>query len=721
MALPTYQAVGTAVNGVGNITVAWPTHAVDDIALLFVESRGEQAAALGTANGFVEVTNSPQNTGATTAGTRLTVFWCRATSASMASPIVTDPGNHAYGVILTFRGVHATGDPWNVTAGDVKASASTTTTSPSVTTTIDDCLIVMGITKQIDSTAAFASSPTNGALSSLTERFDAGTTSGDGGGIAVIVGGKATAGATGTTAHTVTSSVSAMLTIALKPVNSSPTVALNTPNDVATGVSTTPDLLFTGTDVDSDEIEYNVQVDTDNTFATVATYYFDGHISITDPNTGWNDDANGFDGSTATSATSIGNTATKNLIGKGTNAPSSDKQITQVRARAYVQKGGPGPNTSTKIYTESQAELLGNVQYTSGTPGYSSYIILSTPSGGWTWDKIKKLESYMIDGNTGDRLYVAEVEVTSSSLLDKLSATPDDTFTGTGDPHPWPSGNQVTYTVQDDIVGSNVTSGSDVDGTATATTASVSPGSNNLLLLSIANTDNTTAAPTGIAGLGLTWVIIADRQYNTAGTLRRISTWRALGAVTPGTIVITFSGGTNDIYWSLDQFSGVVTSGTNGSGAIVQEVDREETPAAVTASVTLAAFSHANNATYGAFGSSGSDGATVGSGFTLGATVGTNANNVSLLTEWKATNDTVVDYSQTNSHKMGAVGIELKAAILTNNTTYYWRVRAIDPLGSNTYGAWSSTRSFTTASGAGGVIPNKIYKYLQAINRSNTY
>jgi hypothetical protein len=32
---------------------------------------------------------------------------------------------------------------------------------------------------------------------------------------------------------------------------------------------------------------------------------------------------------------------------------------------------------------------------------------------------------------------------------------------------------------------------------------------------------------------------------------------------------------------------------------------------------------------------------------------------------------------------------------LTPSTTYYWRVRAIDPTGSNSYGAWSSTRSFT--------------------------
>jgi hypothetical protein len=56
--------------------------------------------------------------------------------------------------------------------------------------------------------------------------------------------------------------------------------------------------------------------------------------------------------------------------------------------------------------------------------------------------------------------------------------------------------------------------------------------------------------------------------------------------------------------------------------------------------------------------------------------------------------------------------------ILTANTTYYWRVRGLDPSGTNTYGAWSATRSFTTASGS---IPNKIYNINQAINRSGTY
>jgi hypothetical protein len=44
---------------------------------------------------------------------------------------------------------------------------------------------------------------------------------------------------------------------------------------------------------------------------------------------------------------------------------------------------------------------------------------------------------------------------------------------------------------------------------------------------------------------------------------------------------------------------------------------------------------------------------------------------------------------------------------LTPGVTYYWRVRAIDPSGSNTWGAWSDIYSFTTAA-ASTFIPRMI-------------
>lgn len=45
---------------------------------------------------------------------------------------------------------------------------------------------------------------------------------------------------------------------------------------------------------------------------------------------------------------------------------------------------------------------------------------------------------------------------------------------------------------------------------------------------------------------------------------------------------------------------------------------------------------------------------------------------------------------------------------LSNSTLYYWRVRGIDPSGSNTYGAWATTRSFTTAAAGGTAVKDII-------------
>lgn len=219
MAAPAYQAIGTVVTGTGDITVAWPTHAADDIALLLVQTSNE-AAVLGTPAGFVEIPDSPQGTGtaATAGSTRLTVFWCRATSSSMTSPVVTDPGNHAFGVILTVRGCITTGDPWDVTAGDT-GTASATITIPGDTTTVAECLIVAMVAHPGDvSSSALFSNWANASLVSITERLDFGFTDGTGGGFGAATGEKSTAGTVDATTATIISSVvQARIMIALKP------------------------------------------------------------------------------------------------------------------------------------------------------------------------------------------------------------------------------------------------------------------------------------------------------------------------------------------------------------------------------------------------------------------------------------------------------------------------------------------------------------------------
>jgi hypothetical protein len=215
---PAFVAAGTGVESITTISPAWPSHVTDDIGLLFVESTGGQPATLSTAAGFVAVTNSPQATGATTSGTQISVFWCRATSGAMSAPTVADPGDHVYGVILTFRGCPTTGNPWNITAGSVTATAGTTTTFPTVTTTVANCLIVLAAARDTDSALAAWSAPVNAALGDLQERFDLGTALGNGGGLGIYTGVKSVAGATGTTTATVSSSINAQMTIALAPI-----------------------------------------------------------------------------------------------------------------------------------------------------------------------------------------------------------------------------------------------------------------------------------------------------------------------------------------------------------------------------------------------------------------------------------------------------------------------------------------------------------------------
>ncbi len=234
---PRFQAAGAAVQGTGAVSPAWPVHAINDIALLFVESAGGQAAALSTPAGFAAVLNSPQATGAAAAGTRITVFWARATSVAMTAPTVGDPGDHVYAQILTYRGVVNAGNPWDVTGGGVKTPASTSVTVTGVTTTVADTLIVQAVARDNDNAAAAFSAQTNVNLTGIAERADAGTTQGNGGGFAVWDGYKATASATGNTTATVTSSINAFLTIALRPQTSSVPVFGTAGTAVVTGLN----------------------------------------------------------------------------------------------------------------------------------------------------------------------------------------------------------------------------------------------------------------------------------------------------------------------------------------------------------------------------------------------------------------------------------------------------------------------------------------------------
>jgi len=222
-AVPTFVAAGAVTSGTSTITPARPAGIVaGDILLLFVET-ANQACSITNQNGgtWAAVASSPQGTGTAggTSATRLTVFWSRY-NGTQGAPTVSDSGNHTAGRMIAIRNAAASGDPWNVTAGGVEATSDTSGSIPGATTTVNNTLIVAAIATSLpdaSNTTTF-SSWANANLTSVTERIDNARNSGNGGGIGVVTGLKATAGAYGNTTVTCASSaVKGMISIAIKP------------------------------------------------------------------------------------------------------------------------------------------------------------------------------------------------------------------------------------------------------------------------------------------------------------------------------------------------------------------------------------------------------------------------------------------------------------------------------------------------------------------------
>jgi hypothetical protein len=214
----------------------------------------------------------------------------------------------------------------------------------------------------------------------------------------------------------------------------------------------------------------------------------------------------------------------------------------------------------------------------------------------------------------------------------------------------------------------NLTANSDVIAGTSATTASISPSANKLILASVSSRRNDSVDPLApsLSGNGLTWVQVNSIVYDTSSTSRRtVTTFRALGSSpSAGTVTIDFGANSQDeICWSIDEVTNADTSGTNGSGAIVQSVtNKDETGTATSLTMTLAAFSNTLNATYGVLsnGNGTSETANAGGGFSMLGTAQASTDNLSTYTEFKSTNDTGVDFTWTTGIVAGGIAIEIK-------------------------------------------------------------
>lgn len=217
MTLPTYIDFGGLLASTAGGTVSWPLHQTDDFGILVVQTAANTVAAPA---GWTEISASPRGAGgADLAGsTGVAVFWKRAASAAEPDVTIPDTGNRQEARIYTFRGVDTGAAPIEAAAGGAVALADTAVSMTGGTTTVADCLAVAVLTNATDTSASQTSGWANSNLGSVTVRNDKNTITGVGGGMTIVTGTKATAGAVGTwTATLATASAQAFVTFALRP------------------------------------------------------------------------------------------------------------------------------------------------------------------------------------------------------------------------------------------------------------------------------------------------------------------------------------------------------------------------------------------------------------------------------------------------------------------------------------------------------------------------
>ena len=222
----------------------------------------------------------------------------------------------------------------------------------------------------------------------------------------------------------------------------------------------------------------------------------------------------------------------------------------------------------------------------------------------------------------------------------------------------------VVAPVQAAITHTLLTSGNDVNNVKVYTTASISPVPNALVTIAVETHQATSAAPIPtISGGGMaSWDVVGTVTFDTLGLPRkRITIFRAMSAAPgSGPITITSSATLSNCQWIVSQWSGVETSGTNGSGAIVQ-TGANAADAVTTLATPLAPFSNAANVAYGVFGiNSNVVAITPATGFTeIDEQPSTESTAADLFAEWAVNRPTV---SATWPGKnAGGLAVEIKA------------------------------------------------------------
>lgn len=520
-----------------------------------------------------------------------------------------------------------------------------------------------------------------------------------------------------------------------------PTVALSSPADSATGVSTTPDLVFTGTDTNGDDVRYNVQVDT----ASLQDISIDNHT-----NSGEKTSVSSVTQSHTTGTLTNGAIFVRTMTRGGSTASLtistvkyngvdlslirsdqySDADAGQLRTEIWgIKAPSSGANNvvvtfgGTVSFTVVDIITLDGVNQTNITEavGGGNSINQSSPISNSATTVSKN--AWLLDAlytKTADTLTKGANQTQDSQVSTNTAG--DMTATSHQGPVASPGSTAMswTYTNADDYAQSIVVVKPLIPliDAVSGTDAGFANSDNTV-------TDNFNRSNENPIGGNWTNDALGEGADN---QLKIVS--NQLQAVTAGTSC--------EAYWNAQTFTGaieqyftVVTKPGSGQRVEMGFIQNPGNPTGwVGYQFSWNDVSGAGNDTLTIDRvDAGPTGVTLASGtveYSAGDVIAFSKSSSGVFKAWK--NGVVVLTTAADTTYTGAfyayVGIRDTTGVLdnwgvqdldpffsgeainytvqsalSNSTTYYWRVRGIDPSGSNTYGAWATTRSFTTTSG----------------------
>lgn len=422
-----------------------------------------------------------------------------------------------------------------------------------------------------------------------------------------------------------------------------------------------------------------------------------------------------------------------------------------VDAVAHWSANLPSSSTGTQIYAVTGSDPCSAAQYKQVGAAGSNSMSWTFPDAGDDW------------------AYSVLAIKPSSPPTTVSSTTPTVNFFATD-----PDGNNVSYETQVDTL-STFNSNTHTPAWVQSTNGNTLSGSSYALTAFGSNVTAGNLIVVAVEALSLTVSSVTDNQSNTyqkaVSKLNSLDSelWYAynVGGGNKPTITVNLSSAGSSAAIA-QEFSGIVSasnpldqtasnsgsSGSPSSGTTAITSQGEELIVAAAAlggslSVGTGYSNFVNKADGGAGNDCGMESKVASSTGTQSATFGgSSASWASTIATFKAYTAPLIDaLSATGGHDAAQFadvtnpgdtdpfpsGDAMSYTVpggetLTNGTTYYWRVRGIDPSGSNTWGSWSNIYSFTVSAGTGpvgkdiGPLNNNFGAMVsQAVNRAGTY